>query len=139
MYVVQTVAAALWYIDPHYNTLQEASQSCGEEVVAVVPARWVQCFHQKQVYNDWWKKKLKCPRMDTTTSAAHARALFSLVQKPCLSSPAWQAICNDIEVLANTLQGYSDYLKAANEKQQQRQAQHEPVRQLSDHVTVRCC
>lgn len=124
VYVVQTVTAALRYIDPHYDTLQEASQSCGKEVVPVVPARWVQYFHQKRVYNDWQKKKLKCPRMDRTSSAAHARALFSLVQKPCLASPAWHTICKDIEVLANTLQGYSDHLEAANEKQQQRQAQN---------------
>ena len=75
--------------------------------------------------------------MNKTTSAAHAQALFSLAQKPCLGSPAWHAICKNIEVLANTLQGYSDHLEAANEKQQ-RHAQHEPVRQLSDHITVSC-
>ena len=88
------------------------------------------------------KSSSTCPRMENTTSAAHAQALFSLVQKSCLGSPAWHTICKDIEVLANTMQlaiGYSDHLEAANKKQQRRQAQQEPVWQLSDHVTVSCC
>ena len=138
VYVLQTVTSALWYIDPHYSTLHEATSSCGKKAVPPIPDRWVKSFHQRCTYNNWQKKKLKQPRMDRTTTAAHARALFSVAQKPCVAGSVWQAIRSDIEILASVLQGYSDYLATANEKQQERHAQLCPVRQLSEHILVTC-
>ena len=137
MYVLQTVSSALWYIDPHYHTLREASSSCGKKAVPLMPDRWVRSFHQKCTYNDWQKKKLKQPRMDRMATATHAQALFSVAQKPCVAGSVWRAIRSDIELLASVLQGYSDYLATANEKQE-RHAQLCPVRQLSEHILMTC-
>ena len=109
-----------------------------EESCAPIPdRRWVRSFHQKCMYNDW-QKKLKQPCMDRMATAAHAKALFSVAQKPWVAGSVWQAIHSSTKILASVLQGYSDYLANANEKQQERQAQLCPVHQLSEHNLVTC-
>ena len=91
--VVQTTAAALQHTDPHYNTLQEATQSCCKEVAPSVQARCVQCFHQKWAYNSWWKKQLKHPGMERTTKAAHAQHCSPLPRQGFNKSLVVVALC----------------------------------------------
>lgn len=68
----------------------------------------------------------------------HARTLFAVAVKPCIATTAWRAIRSDIEGLANSLQGYSNYLESALQKQQKRQQQDVPVRTISDNIVVSC-
>ena len=48
------------------------------------------------------------------------------------------ALIGTVEILARVLQGYSDYLATANEKQQQQHAHLCPVHQLTEHIVVTC-
>ena len=68
---------------------------------------------------------------------AHSRALISVVDKVCVSGRQWNCVRTDIEISAECLQSYTDYLGEAGEKQERKSLPH-PVRQISEYLTVTC-
>ena len=134
-YVVQTVVNALWYMDPHWSTI--VPECASRHGLSAFPARWRQVF-SATTYNDWQAKKQKRPRLDRSALGAHARALLSLVAKPIIAGNEWRAVRDDVDGLAAAMMGYCEYLEAACEKQKERQARPQPVRQISANVSVTC-
>ena len=134
-YVVRAITAALWYIHPHFSTISDAGKC--RACVPPIPSIWLQVFGNK-TYNDWQSKKQKRPHLDSSTLGAHARTLFALLDKPCITGKRWNSMRSDIEGLANTMRGYTEYLDSALKSQRERQSREQPVRQLSEHLTVTC-
>ena len=130
--MVGTITSALWYVHPHFKTIEDASQS---KLVPSLPDRWPSVFGS-QLYFDWKAKKEKHPRIDVISVGLHSRALTALLDKPCISGHLWSEVQTDIEGLVESLTGYQPYLENSREKQTERQRLPHPVRQVSDAITV---
>ena len=135
VYVVRTLANSLWYTEPHLQTIVQAAAE--RSSVTQVPERWRQLLGERTC-NDRQGKKQKRPCMEANVLGANSRVLISVVDKACVSGRQWQCVRTDIEVLAECLQSYTDYLGEAGEKQKGRQSLPYPVRQISEYLTVTC-
>ncbi|XP_041356083.1 uncharacterized protein LOC121373482 [Gigantopelta aegis] len=121
---VGAIVDLLWYIDGNVSTIQERSTHVPTEITPV-PNR----FLKFEGYNDWRKKKSKKPQLHAKDLDIHTQIVFRLTSKPYVH--VWNnELKNDLNSLAASLSSYASYLKSSNIKQQTRQQQLYPVRQL---------
>eukprot|EP00117_Sycon_ciliatum_P050684 scpid23387/ scgid35748/ len=131
LYVVRSIARALWTIDGHHSTLTHFVQHNGD--VPAMPPAWAQ-FAGK-VFNDYQAKKKKRPQMSAKSLHDHAGILFGMLDKPVLRTSAWKELSQDIDALATIMEKYSITLdRAAAQAEERRSFDHvvRPLSQFSD-------
>ncbi|XP_041374668.1 uncharacterized protein LOC121387575 [Gigantopelta aegis] len=134
---VGAIVDLLWYIDGNVSTIQERSTHVPTEITPV-PNR----FLKFEGYNDWRKKNSKKPQLHAKDLDIHSQIVFRLTSKPYVQ--VWNnELKNDLNSLAASLSSYASYVclvclvcLPSNIKQQTRQQQLYPVRQVTDNVWI---
>ena len=67
---VKTIVGTLWYLDPHHECFSARSLA--------IPAS----FHKFKGYNDWKRKREKCPQLTQHDLDKHVQAISSLLSQP---------------------------------------------------------
>ena len=125
--VLKMVTNAFWYLGGRGAIINEASKK--RKQVKPIPER----FAKYTGFQDWvkWKKK---PRVEVKDCELHSENLLNAANSTGVSWPGeWGS---DIIRLSNSLSTYASELRKANEKQQERQSQLYPVRQISKNAAV---
>ena len=120
IYIVRSVARALWMIDGHHETL--ASVASRNPSVPALPATWMP-FDK---YNAYRGKKIKKSQLSAKSMHECAQLLFGKLGKPVLRKPFWGRFTKVVEGLAMVLENYSVHLN--------QQATSAKARQSLDHV-----
>lgn len=86
-------------------------------------------------YNDYKRKKIKTPKLDSTSLKAHTACLQTLLEQSFVS--LWGDYGKDVEQLTVSMSEYAQVLDTSTLTQQARHSLSHPVRQLKDHVNIR--
>ena len=124
--VVNCLTNVLWAIDACHDTLRTATSKKGCTKIPRLPEVW----EKFQGYNDYKLKKVAKPRLHSSTLKEFALELFRIVGLPSLQFSDWYQTREEIEGLANTLDGYADHMVETNQAQQKRQSVEHPPRQV---------
>ena len=100
---VKVLCGVLWYLDPHHNRFKDRSLA--------LPA----CFEKFQGYNDWKKKKEKCPQLSQAELDQHVQALSTLLSQPRSHKAHFKFLQTKLVELVETMKQYLSYLKKHNE------------------------
>ena len=100
---VKVLCGALWYLDPHHGRFKDRSLP--------LPA----CFEKFQGYNDWKRKKEKCPQLSQADLDKHIQALSSLLSQPWSHKLYFKTLQSKLVQLVETMKHYLAYLKRHNE------------------------
>lgn len=83
-------------------------------------------------FNDYKRKKQKCPNLQSNVLNGHAKTLLQLASKQfCVN---WKYLHDDIEKLATTFNLYSTFLDNCNKQQKERQNKFTPSRQIEKDI-----
>lgn len=123
---MMVLADALWYLNGHFTVVQERASHMPN--IVPIPER----FLKFEGFNDYKKKKHKCPNMKSQVLKNHSQTLLQLASKQFCST--WGELQNDIEKLATTLSSYGTYLDNSNKQQQERQHKMTPSRQIEKDI-----
>jgi hypothetical protein len=124
MYVVRSVACALWMIDAHHGTLS-LSHAAG---VPKLPEVWSRFSN----YDNYKAKKQKKRQLSSKALNENAQVLVGMLSKPISRRRGWEKFQSDVEGLVSTMIKYSDMLSKAAKAQAARQSLHHIVRPLSE-------
>ena len=72
---VKVLSKALWHLDPHHGRFRDHSLA--------LPA----CFEKFQGYNDWKRKKERCPQLCQAELDRHIQALSTVLSQPWNHKP----------------------------------------------------
>ena len=97
---VKVLCGALWYLDPHHNRFRDRSLA--------LPAR----FEKFQGYNDWKKKKEKCPQLSQAELDRHVQAVSALLSQPWSHKACFKPLQSKLVELVESMKRY---LKKHNE------------------------
>ena len=100
---VKVLCGALWYLDPHHNRFRDRSLA--------LPA----CFEKFQGYNDWKKKKEKCPQLSQAELDRHVQAVSALLSQPWSHKACFKPLQSKLVELVESMKQYLSYLKKHNE------------------------
>lgn len=85
-------------------------------------------------FNDYTRKKQKCPNLQSNVLNGHAKTLLQLASKQfCVN---WKDLHDDIEKLATTFNLYSTFLDNCNKQQKERQNKFTPSRQIEKDICL---
>ena len=124
VYIVRSLARALWMIDGNHSTLQAAVK---HNSVPPLPPVW----QRFDGYNDWRAKKLHKPRSSTEKMRDSGNLLLGMLGKPVIRTARWKEFREQVEGLARTLLKYSQYLSEAAKASTSRQSLDHVVRPVS--------
>lgn len=83
-------------------------------------------------FNDYKRKKQKCPNLQSNVLNGHAKTLLQLASKQfCVN---WKDLHDDIEKLATTFSSCSTFLDNCNKQQKERQNKFTPSRQIEKDI-----
>lgn len=83
-------------------------------------------------FNDYKRKKQKCPNLQSNVLNGHAKTLLQLASKQfCVN---WKDLHDDIEKLATTFSSYSTFLDNSTKQQKERQNKFAPSRQIEKDI-----
>jgi len=85
-------------------------------------------------YNDYKRKKMKAPQLDSASLKTHVTSLQTLLEQTFVS--LWGDYGKDLEQLAVSMSEYAQFLDLSSKAQQVRQSLPHPVRQLAENVQV---
>ena len=124
----KTAVDCLWYIDGHHDTLQKQS-SCP------IP----QLFHFVGYNTPELSKhrKRQVSNMSSAMPSTLTSSLFQNLQGSFWSHASLQRLCQQTRSLAQSLAGYAEYLSSQNKIMKDLHFQSNPVRQLSDSMSVK--
>ena len=89
-------------------------------------------FLEFEGFNDYKKKKQKCPNVKSQVLKQHSQTLLQLASKQFCAT--WGELQNDIEKLATAFSSYSVFLDNSNIQQQERQHKMTPSRQIEKDI-----
>lgn len=85
-------------------------------------------FFDFEGFNDYKRKKQKCPNLQCNVLNGHAKTPLQLALKQfCVN---WKDLHDDIEKLATTFSSCSTFLDNCNKQQKERQNKFTPSRQI---------
>ena len=85
-------------------------------------------------FNDWKRKKIKAPSLQSGDLREHVTCLINLLEKPYPSQ--WGDFRFEIEAMMLSLDSYATFLEESNKSQHERQKQKHPVRELKENIMV---
>ena len=100
---VKVLSKALWYLDPHHGQFRDRSLA--------LPA----CFEKFQGYNDWKRKKERCPQLCQAELDRHIQALSTVLSQPWSHKPNFKTLQSKLVMLVETMKQYLGYLKPVEE------------------------
>lgn len=100
---VKVLCGALWYLDPHHSRFRDRS--------IAIPTS----FEKFHGYNDWKKKKEKCPQLSQAELDRHVQAISTLLSQPWSHKPHFKPLQSKLVQLVEALKQYLNYLKKHNE------------------------
>lgn len=112
---VNTITAALWYLDPHHQRLASRGIHLPKEVGAL------------QGYNDQHKKKMKKPRHSSSKVDGHIQSLSRTLTQPWLAKSDYRELRSLTEDI-DTMHKYMEYLDQKNEQMKEAHKQTAPRR-----------
>lgn len=115
---------ALWELTNHHDCINTKASHITK--LRRIPNYWSSFQH----YDDYHKKKIKLRKITASSLESHSRAIYSILQKPCLAIGRWKAAREAMEGLADTMVAYAEYLRGENERSQKRQCELQPPRQV---------
>ena len=125
---VRKLTEVLWILDGHHHVLSK--QCCH------VP----DTFHGFQGYNNPTQHKHRkrvISNLESGVLQKQSSSLFDLLHAPFWSLRKWQAFRGDVELLAKSLNSYSEYLKSQSSKQKLSHDSIEPVRSFANGISVK--
>ena len=125
---IKTAVDCLWYVDGHHDTLQK--QSCP------IPQLF-QCFVGYNTPELSKHRKRQGTNMSSAMLSTLASSLFQNLQGSFWSHVSLQRLYQQTRSLAQSLAGYADYLSSQNKIMKDLHARSNPVRQLSDSMSVK--
>ena len=96
---VKTIVGALWYLDPHHERFSARSLAS--------PAS----FHKFKGYNDWKRKREKCPQLTQHDLDKHVQAISSLLSQPWSHMNRFKKLKSELVTLVDVMKQYLSYLK----------------------------
>lgn len=85
-------------------------------------------------YNDYKRKKIKAPQLDSASLKTHVTSLQTLMEQEFVS--LWGGYAKDLEHLAVSMSEYAHFLDLSSKAQLVRQSLPHPVRKLAENVEV---
>jgi hypothetical protein len=125
--IVKYVADALFYIQPHYKTLQ-----------ATIPGFLPPYFSPllSKVYNDPKAHKHAVPQMKSDQLRQVSAPLYSIPLLPMMAKSQWKDFSDAVRVLAENFKKYSEYLDEKSSTMAQVHSSTTPARTVSDGRSV---
>ena len=121
---VNTISAALWYLDSHHQRLASRGIHLPKEVGAL------------QGY-DWRKKKMKEPRISSSGLDGHIQSLSRTLSQPWLAKREYTELRSLTEGITDAMHNYKKYLDQKCESMKEAHKQTAPRRLVSDVLEVR--
>lgn len=125
VYVIRSLARALWCIDGCHETLASAAK---HKAVPPLPEIW-KTFSG---YFDSSSRKKKKRQLDSRVLRENSGLLFGMLTKTLLQSKEWTQFRDKIEGLATTMSKYSDVLTKEASEQHTRHSMSTVVRPLGE-------
>ncbi|XP_048105014.1 uncharacterized protein LOC125298354 [Alosa alosa] len=120
----------LWYLDGTKEKIQRRALNQSGSITRI-PERFMNNYNG---YNDYKRKKIKAPQLDSASLKTHVACLQTLMEQKFVS--LWGDYGKDLEHLAVSMSEYAQFLDLSSKAQQDRQSLPHPVRQLAENVQV---
>ena len=121
---IKAIVASLWYLDPHHDRFRDRSLA--------IPT----CFASFKGYNDWKRKKEKCPQLRQPDLDKHVQALSSLLSQPWCYKPHFKPLQKELAGLVEVMKQYLSYLQKHNQSVKATHASPSPLRLVEENILL---
>ena len=125
--IVKCVTNALFYIQPHYKTLQG-------RIPGFLPPYFSSLL--SKVYNDPKAHKHAVPHMKSDQLRQVSTPLYSILLLPMMAKSQWKDFSDAVRVLAENFKKYSEYLDEKSSTMAQVHSSMTPARTVSDEKSM---
>ena len=121
---VKTIVGALWYLDPHHERFSARSLA--------IPA----CFHKFKGYNDWKRKREKCPQLTQHDLDKHVQAISSLLSQPWSHMNQFKKLKTELVTLVDVMKQYLSYLKKHSDAMKEAHSSTSVLRSVEENILL---